>query len=108
MGYGSLSKGERNRIKNRVRAAMAAQAQTEGRFLGSLFRLSPASLRFRPNTPGRDGWLGSATTQLEGPRLGAVRGSVHAVLDRFGGELGPGADAEFGEDVHQVGLDCGP
>lgn len=29
-----MSKGERNRIKIRVRAAMAAQARTEGRFLG--------------------------------------------------------------------------
>jgi DNA invertase Pin-like site-specific DNA recombinase len=32
--FGSLSKGERNRIKIRVRAAMAAQAQMEGRYLG--------------------------------------------------------------------------
>lgn len=32
--YGGMSKGERNRIKVRVRSAMAAQAQTEGRFLG--------------------------------------------------------------------------
>ena len=32
--YGGMSKGERNRIKIRVRAAMAAQASTEGRFLG--------------------------------------------------------------------------
>ncbi len=32
--FGSLSKGERNRVKIRVRAAMAAQAQVEGRFLG--------------------------------------------------------------------------
>ena len=32
--YGGMSKGERNRIKVRVRAAMAAQAATEGRFLG--------------------------------------------------------------------------
>ena len=32
--FGSLSKGERNRIKIRVRAAMAAQAQVEGRYLG--------------------------------------------------------------------------
>lgn len=29
-----MSKGERNRIKIRVRTAMAAQAQIEGRFLG--------------------------------------------------------------------------
>jgi site-specific DNA recombinase len=32
--YGGMSKGERNRIKTRVRAAMAAQAGVEGRFLG--------------------------------------------------------------------------
>ncbi|MGH9091137.1 MAG: recombinase family protein, partial [Acidimicrobiales bacterium] len=32
--YGGMSKGERNRIKIRVRAAMAAQARSEGRFLG--------------------------------------------------------------------------
>ena len=32
--YGGMSKGERNRIKLRVRSAMAAQAQHEGRFLG--------------------------------------------------------------------------
>jgi len=32
--FGGLSKGERMRIKTRVRTAMAAQAQQEGRFLG--------------------------------------------------------------------------
>lgn len=32
--YGGMSKGERNRIKVRVRSAMAVQAQQEGRFLG--------------------------------------------------------------------------
>ncbi|WP_083828278.1 MULTISPECIES: recombinase family protein [Protofrankia] len=32
--FGGMSKGERNRIKVRVRAAMAAQAAMEGRFLG--------------------------------------------------------------------------
>ncbi|WP_253883101.1 recombinase family protein [Actinomadura rupiterrae] len=32
--FGGLSKGERNRIKVRVRAAMAAIAATEGRYLG--------------------------------------------------------------------------
>ncbi|MEN3608369.1 recombinase family protein [Plantactinospora sp. ZYX-F-223] len=32
--HGRMSKGERNRIKVRVRSAMAAQAATEGRFLG--------------------------------------------------------------------------
>ena len=32
--FGSLSKGERNRIKVRVRTAMSARAQMEGRYLG--------------------------------------------------------------------------
>jgi len=32
--FGGMSKGERNRVKVRVRAAMAAQAKVEGRFLG--------------------------------------------------------------------------
>jgi site-specific DNA recombinase len=32
--FGGMSKGERNRIKVRVRTAMAAQAKLEGRFLG--------------------------------------------------------------------------
>jgi DNA invertase Pin-like site-specific DNA recombinase len=32
--YGGMSKGERNRIKIRVRAAMTAQTELEGRFLG--------------------------------------------------------------------------
>lgn len=32
--YGGMSKGERNRIKTRVRSAMGAQAAIEGRFLG--------------------------------------------------------------------------
>ncbi|MFD7013538.1 recombinase family protein [Streptomyces sp. NPDC059928] len=32
--FGGMSKGERNRIKIRVRTAMASQAQLEGRFLG--------------------------------------------------------------------------
>lgn len=32
--YGGMSKGERSRVKTRVRSAMAAQATVEGRFLG--------------------------------------------------------------------------
>ncbi|WP_078601012.1 recombinase family protein [Streptomyces violens] len=32
--FGGMSKGERNRVKIRVRTSMAAQAQLEGRFLG--------------------------------------------------------------------------
>ena len=32
--FGGMSKGERNRVKMRVRSAMASQAKIEGRFLG--------------------------------------------------------------------------
>ena len=32
--FGGMSKGERNRIKIRVKAAMGAQAKDEGRYLG--------------------------------------------------------------------------
>ena len=32
--FGGMSKGERNRIKIRVQAAMSAQTTSEGRFLG--------------------------------------------------------------------------
>ncbi|MDI6105697.1 hypothetical protein QLQ12_44670 [Actinoplanes sp. NEAU-A12] len=32
--YGGMSKGERNRIKIRVRSAMKAQTELEGRYLG--------------------------------------------------------------------------
>jgi DNA invertase Pin-like site-specific DNA recombinase len=32
--FGGMSKGERNRVRIRVRSVMAAQAETEGRFLG--------------------------------------------------------------------------
>jgi DNA invertase Pin-like site-specific DNA recombinase len=32
--FGGMSKGERSRIRTRVRSAMAAQAATQGRFLG--------------------------------------------------------------------------
>jgi len=47
--FGGVSKGERNRIKIRVRTAMAAQAQLEGRFLGGrpILRLQ-AHRRWRP------------------------------------------------------------
>ncbi|MEU6646191.1 recombinase family protein [Saccharomonospora sp. NPDC046836] len=52
--FGGMSKGERNRIKVRVRSAMAAQAKLEGRYLGGRppygYRLADA--RPHPN-PGK-------------------------------------------------------
>ncbi|MBI2704024.1 MAG: recombinase family protein [Actinobacteria bacterium] len=50
--YGGMSKGERNRIKVRVRSAMASQAATEGRYLGGRppygYRLSDAGAHPNP------------------------------------------------------------
>src|SRR6266496_2790348 len=46
--FGGMSKGERNRIKLRVRAAMSAQAAIEGRFLGGRPPMATGS-----PTPGR-------------------------------------------------------
>jgi DNA invertase Pin-like site-specific DNA recombinase len=48
--YGGMSKGERNRIKIRVRSAMAAQAPTEGRFPAAAYRMATSwstSVRIR-------------------------------------------------------------
>ncbi len=51
--YGGMSKGERNRIKTRVRAAMASQAAIEGRFLGGRppygYRLGDAGAHPNPS-----------------------------------------------------------
>lgn len=50
--YGGMSKGERNRIKVRVRSAMEAQAKHEGRFLGGRppygYRLADAGAHPNP------------------------------------------------------------
>ena len=63
--YGGMSKGERNRIKIRVRSAMAAQAALDGRFLGGRppygYRL--ADLGAHPN-PGKAA-VGQRLHQLE-------------------------------------------
>jgi site-specific DNA recombinase len=49
--FGGMSKGERNRIKVRVRTAMAAQTKLEGRFLGGRppYGYSLADLGAHPN-----------------------------------------------------------
>ena len=54
--YGGMSKGERNRIKIRVRSAMAAQAATEGRLLGRSAALRlPAGRRRHASKPEQGG-----------------------------------------------------
>ena len=50
--FGGMSKGERSRIRTRVRNAMAGQAETQGRFLGGRpphgYRLADAGLHPNP------------------------------------------------------------
>lgn len=70
--YGGMSKGERNRIKIRVRSAMAAQAQHEGRFLGGRppygYRLADAGSH--PN-PGKAA-MGARLHRLESDPVAAL------------------------------------
>lgn len=53
--YGGMSKGERMRIKTRVRSAMASQAAIEGRYLGGRppygYRLEDAGPHPNPGKP---------------------------------------------------------
>src|SRR6266508_5179015 len=69
--YGGMSKGERNRIKVRVRSAMAVQAATEGRFLGGRppYGYTLADAGPHPN-PGKAA-MGARLHQLEPDALAA-------------------------------------
>jgi site-specific DNA recombinase len=53
--FGGMSKGERSRIRTRVRNAMAAQAETQGRFLGGRppygYRLADSGPHPTPGKP---------------------------------------------------------
>jgi site-specific DNA recombinase len=53
--FGGMSKGERTRIKTRVRAAMSAQTATEGRFLGGPPALRLPAGRRRRTPPSGQG-----------------------------------------------------
>jgi len=77
--YGGMSKGERNRIKIRVRSAMGAQAKVEGRFLGGRppygYRLADAGAH--PN-PGKAA-VGQRLHQLEpDPTSAPIVGRIFA------------------------------
>ena len=65
--YGGMSKGERNRIKIRVRTAMASQASTEGRFLGGRppYGYQLADAGHHPN-PGQGGHRTTAAPARDG------------------------------------------
>jgi len=84
--YGGMSKGERNRIKTRVRSAMAAQAAIEGRYLGGRppygYRLGDAGAH--PN-PGKAA-IGQRLHVLEpDPDAAPV---VERIYTEFAGGLG--------------------
>ena len=68
--FGGMSKGERNRIKLRVRAAMAAQAAIEGRFLGGrpALRLPASPTPGRTPTPPRPPTASACTNSNPTPR----------------------------------------
>lgn len=84
--YGGMSKGERNRIKTRVRSAMAAQAAIEGRYLGGRppygYRLGDAGVH--PN-PGKAA-IGQRLHVLEPDPVAAP--VVERIFTEFAGGLG--------------------
>jgi site-specific DNA recombinase len=90
--FGGMSKGERSRIRTRVRNAMAAQAATEGRFLGGRppygYRLADAGPH--PN-PGKAA-LGARLHQLEPDPVTAP--VVAQIFDEYVGGQGLHAIAE--------------
>jgi site-specific DNA recombinase len=63
--FGDMSKGERNRIKIRVRSAMASQAKIEGRYLGG-----------RPPTDTGSPTPGRTPTRPRPPTAKRLRGGV--------------------------------
>ena len=84
--YGGMSKGERNRIKTRVRSAMAAQAAIEGRFLGGRppygYRLADAG----PHPNPAKAAIGLRSKHLEPNPAAApiVKRIYHEFLSGFG------------------------
>ena len=70
--HGGMSKGERNRIKIRVRSAMAAQAATEGRFLGGRppygYRLADAGPHPNPGKAADGKRLHTGSNPTRSPR----------------------------------------
>jgi hypothetical protein len=73
--FGGMSKGERNRVKIRVRTAMAAQAQVEGRFLGGRLPYGYLIIDVGPHpNPAKaaDGKRRSPPTRISVPRRCAM------------------------------------
>ncbi len=99
--YGGMSKGERNRIKIRVRSAMAVQAQHEGRFLGGRppygYRLADAGAH--PN-PGKAA-VGHRLHRLEpDPDAAPV---VRRIFELY---AGGGSHAGIARQLDAAGIPC--
>ncbi len=99
--YGGMSKGERNRIKIRVRSAIAVQAQHEGRFLGGRppygYRLADAGAH--PN-PGKAA-VGQRLHRLEpDPDAAPV---VHRIFELY---AGGGSHAGIARQLDAAGIPC--
>jgi DNA invertase Pin-like site-specific DNA recombinase len=93
--FGGMSKGERNRIKIRVRAAMAAQASVEGRFLGGRppygYRLADAGPHPNP------------AKAAEGKRLARCGLLTRSAGTGLGWQAGPDGESRDGEDIRSHG-----
>ncbi len=99
--YGGMSKGERNRIKTRVRAAMAAQAGLEGRFLGGRppygYRLTDIGAHPNPSKAA----AGQRLRSLEpNPQTAPV---VERIFDEF--LAGKGVHA-IARELTEAGIPC--
>ncbi len=84
--FGGMSKGERNRIKIRVRSAMGSQAQLEGRYLGGRppygYRLADAGPHPNPGKAADGKRL--HTLELDATTTSVVKRIYHEYLDGYG------------------------
>jgi hypothetical protein len=103
--YGGMSKGERNRIKTRVRSAMAAQAAVEGRFLGGRppygYTLADAGPHPNPSKAA----IGQRLHRLE--RDPSAAPVVHRIFSDFLAGKGAYAIAEVERERRSIERDLG-
>jgi hypothetical protein len=99
--YGGMSKGERNRVRVRVRAAMAAQARHEGRFLGGRppYGYLIADAGAHPNPA-------KAADGKRAHKLEPDPGSAHVVARIFAEHAGGHSAAAIADGLTQDGVPC--
>jgi site-specific DNA recombinase len=99
--FGGVSKGERNRIKIRVRTAMAAQAQLEGRFLGGRPPFGYQLIDVGPHPNPAKAADGKRLHQL------AIDEQAAAIVRRIFGEFIAGAGLKtIAEQLTRDGIAC--